>query len=281
MAANILGVGFKTPYEAWCELTGRIEREDLSGVELIEAGTFMEPAAAAWFAKRTGLKVLDAPGLVVDQQFPWLAGQPDRLIILEDGRPGVLECKNTHAFARSDWGSDGAGEGIIAPIGYQVQLQTYLRITGYEVGYFAAIVGGNHLETPRMNRDDDFIGRMVAELERFLIEHVQNDIPPPVVARDLDVLKRLWPTNTGRVVTANAGEPAAQALEQMIDLKRKIKALEAAKDAAEAAIKAAMQDAIELVTPGARATWKTQVVNYQARPASTSEIRVLRTKETK
>lgn len=279
MAANILGVGFKTPFEAWCELTGKVEREDISDVERVEAGTFMEPAAAAWFAKRTGLKVLDAPGLVVDQQFPWLAGQPDRVIIAEGGKPGVLECKNTHGFSLKDWKTNEDGTLAAAPLGYQVQLQAYLRITGYEIGYFAAIVGGNHLETPRVNRDDAFIAAMLEELERFLAEHVQKDIPPPVSERDLGILKRLWPKDTGRVLEVPDDAPVASALRCVASLKRKIAALEKECDAAEATVKAAMQDATEIVCPSARATWKEQTSQYAAREAKTITSRVFRAKE--
>jgi|GEM_PF-6706919 len=278
MAANIVGHGFKSPYEAWAILTGKVQPENLDDIERVEAGTFMEPAAAAWFRKRTGIAVVDSPGLMVDKEFPWLAGSPDRLLLLPSGKPGVLECKNTHGFAAKDW-KQADSEAITAPLGYQVQLQTYLRITGFEVGYFAAIVGGNHLETPRMDRDDVFLAWLMEQLLNFIEHHVKADVPPPTSADDLDVLKRMWPKDCGRTITAGPKDNASIALLELIDFKRQIKALELHKDACEAVIKAAMQDATTLVTPNARATWKSQVAQHKARPARTVESRVLRTGE--
>lgn len=277
-ASSILGVGFQTPFQVWAEMTGRVQREDIGGLEHIEAGIFLEDAAARWFAHRTGLKVLDSPGLIVDQQFPWLAGTPDRAIILADGTPGILEVKNTGAHARALW-SDGEDGDV--PLGYRVQVQTYLRITGYEVGYYAAIVGGQKLRTPRMERDSEFIAAMLAELERFLVEHVQADIPPAVSGDDLGVLKRMWPKDTGRSISASHGEPATQALAKLVRCKCEIAALEKGKNEAEAIVKAVMQDATELVTPAGIVTWKAQVSEFKAQPARTVEMRVLRTREQK
>ena len=280
MAANILGVGFKTPLEAWALLTQKMQPDNLDDVERVEAGLFMEDAAARWFQHRTGILVEPAPGLVVDARYPWLAGSPDRLICFDDGKRGVLECKNTHSFAKNDWRtSDDPTAPVVVPEGYQVQLQTYLRITGLEVGYFAAIVGGNHLETPRMDRNDEFIAAMLEELERFLAEHVVKDIPPPVTGRDLGCLKRLFPKDTGETRTANLHAPESLALKELIKVKAEIKALEKARDEAQAILCASLGDATELVTPYGKATWKWQKAEHAAREARTIESRVLRTKE--
>jgi len=276
-AASILGVGFQSPFEVWAEMTQKVEREDISNLEHIESGIFLEDAAARWFEKRTGLRVGPSPGLVQDRELPWLAGTPDRLVLDNaGGTAGVLECKSTGGHARALWsdGEDGA-----VPLGYQVQVQTYMRLVGVEVGYCAAIVAGQKLRTPSMRRDDSFIAAMLEELQRFLSEHVLADIPPATSGADLAVLKRLWPRESGRRIVASHGAPETVALADLIACKREIKALEARKEAAEAIVKAAMQDAVELITPSARATWKFQVAKHEARPATTVESRVLRTKE--
>lgn len=282
-AASILGVGFQTPLEVWAEMTGKVEREDISNLEHIEAGQFMEDAAAKWFEHRTGIKVIaQNPMQYTDRQYPWLAGSPDRLLFFgpDSTSYGILECKNTHGMAKRDWHtSDNPDAPVKVPLGYQVQLQTYLRITGFEIGYFAAIVGGNHLETPRMDRDEDFIAAMLEELERFIREHVQADIPPPVTGRDLGVLKRLFPKDTGETRTANMHAPESLALKELIKVKAEIKALEKARDEAQAILCASMKDATELVTPYGKATWKWQTAHHAAREARVIESRVLRTKE--
>lgn len=275
-ASSILGVGFQTPYEVWAEMTGKVEKPDIGHLEHIEAGNFLEDGAAKWFAHRTGLKVLDCPGLLVDHDFPWLSGTPDRAIINLDGTPGLLSCKNTGNHARAQWSDGDDGE---IPLGYQVQESVYLRITGYEIVHYAAIIGGQKLRTPQMRRNDAFIAAMLEELQRFMHEHVQKDIPPPVSGDDLDALKRMFPKESGRIVTAGANSPATVALNRLIELKRQIKALSAERDSAEAIVKAAMQDAVELVTPDARCTWKYQRAEHKARPAQVVESRVLRTKE--
>jgi len=48
-AASILGVGFQSPFEVWAEMTQKVEREDISNLEHIESGIFLEDAAARWF----------------------------------------------------------------------------------------------------------------------------------------------------------------------------------------------------------------------------------------
>lgn len=281
-AASILGVGFQTPFQVWSEMTNKVEREDISGLERIEAGQFMEDAAARWFEHRTKVQVRPSPGLIVDERYPWLSGSPDRLLVLPDGTPGVLECKNTHGMAKRDWHtSEDADAPLIVPAGYQVQLQTYLRITGFEVGYFAAIVGGNHLETPRMKRNDEFIAAMLEELERFLREHVVKDIPPPVTGRDLDCIRRLFPRDTGETRTANHNAPESLALKELIRVKAEIKALQKGADEAQAILCASMKEATELVTPYGVATWRRQEAHHAAREARIVESRVLRTKELK
>lgn len=273
-AASILGVGFQTPLQVWSEMTGKVEREDISEREHIEAGVFLEDAAARWFAHRTGLKVAPSPGLVIDTEFPWLAGTPDRLILADDASPvGVLECKSTGGHARALW-SDGEDGAI--PLGYQVQLQTYLRVTGLEVGYCAAIVAGQRLRTPQMRRDDAFIRAMLAELERFLEEHVKRDIPPPATAKDLGVLKSLWPKDSGEVVTFEADSPEDGAMIELISASNERRLAEAREEGAKATLQAAMKDATEIVTPSGRATWKAQRSEFKPQPARTVETRVFR-----
>jgi len=279
-ASSILGVGFQTPLEVWAEMTERTQREDISALERIEAGVFMEDGAARWFSHRTGLAVEPSPGIVVDKIHPWLSGSPDRLIVLPDGTRGVLEAKNCHSMAKCDWRTeDGA---TLVPPGYRVQLQTYLRITGLEVGYFAAVIGGNHLETPRMDKDEAFIEAMLEELEYFMRQHIAKDIPPDVTYRDLGILKRLFPKDIGRsILIADSHARESQALSELIRVKSEISALSKSRDEAQAIIFAAMEDATEIVTPLGTATWKWQKAHHQAKEAKVVESRVLRTKETK
>lgn len=276
-AADIMGVGYRSPLECWSELTGRIEPKDLSENEAVQAGIWLEPAVKQWFTARTGIAVM--PGcLVPDPHFSWIAGNTDGFTT-NDGttRAMVYEGKTTHGLARKDWRTtDDPDSDVVIPLRFQVQGQLYLRCSGLAAVQFAALVGGNHLEHPVMYRDDRFIAAMIGELERFWNEHVVKDVPPKATAQDLGVLRNLYPVDRGAIVTFPADSPEDDAMIRFVAANAARREAENDENAAKAALQQAMKDATTLRTPAGCVTWKAQRSEYKAQPARVVETRVFR-----
>ena len=170
--ADALGHGRRTPLELWMELTGKVEPEDIGDKPWVIAGQRLESVVADWYADETGRVLQDSPGLLQDARLPFLVGTPDRLIPPQDQNPpGVLEIKTTNAFNRAAWETDNP------PIDYQIQLQTYLRLTGCEWGSLACLIGGQEFVQRDQAIDPVFQEWLEEEITRFW-ELVQSDTPP-------------------------------------------------------------------------------------------------------
>lgn len=170
-----------SPYKGW--LTLYIEKTDrgLDPREPNEAaywGQTLEEVVAREFEKRSGLRVTEPTSKLIQHPiFPWMLGTPDRYVTDQAGRTiGILECKTTAARRDTEW-EDGP-----APYAY-CQLQHYLAVTGFQVGWIAVLIGGQlykHFEVPR---DQDYIDELIAKETEFW-SHVEADTAPPADAKE-------------------------------------------------------------------------------------------------
>jgi putative phage-type endonuclease len=273
MATQILGVSpYGTPLSAWTRLTGRLAAADISGESYIKAGNYLEPAVAEWWSDETGLKLSkESPGTLIDSEFDWLAGTPDRLILPSEGRgEGVWEGKTASYHKREDWSENEV------PLAFQVQLQIYLRVTGLSWGSFGALIGGNDFRWKHVERDDRFIAATIEFLldwrERFIVK----DTPPPPSAteRDTRILRALHPKDSGASIDLSPASTAS--LLRMREITAAIKALEEEKVALTNPVMVELGDASYGHGDGIGCSWKYQVSEYQPQPARTVETRVFR-----
>lgn len=168
-AAVIVGKNpWKSPYTLWAEKTGKIELEDLSNNEFVEAGNRLEQTVAEWFCDKTGKKVRRC-GTLADEEVPYLMANVDRLII---GENAGLECKTANAFKGKDW------EGDEVPAAYILQCQWYMMITGAEKWYIACLIGGNHFVWKEVPRNDDDIKALREAAISFWVNNVEANMPP-------------------------------------------------------------------------------------------------------
>jgi len=202
--ACILGQGRKTPLQLWAELTGKLPREDISKLPWVRRGQALEPVVCALYAEENPTRrLLPSPGLVRHAELPFLAGTPDRLLLDPERPLGVLEAKTFGFWKRADW-----KEGI--PLPYQVQVQVYLAVLGLDWASIAAMpVDDTKDDTaPVLCMDivpePTFIAFMLEEVERFWVEHVEADIPPPALQDDTSVLRRMFKRESpGTVIRLN------------------------------------------------------------------------------
>lgn len=250
-AGTILGVNpYKTPLTLYYEKRGEIDPDDLSGREAVHWGNVLEDVVAREYSRRTRRKVRRVNRMLSHHEHPWMIGLLDRMVV---GEPRILEVKTTSAFASKEaWGEPGSDA---VPMTYLAQAQHYLALTCAEVCDLAVLIGGQRFQVYEIPRDEELIEALI-EKEAEFWQCVLTATPPPPT--NLADLAALYPTDQGGI--AMASEQVLTAYESLKALKETLKDLEAQKDALEFALKSALGEAAELISPtGQRlATWKTQ-----------------------
>lgn len=101
----------------------------------------------------------------------------------------LVEAKTSGIIGPSkidQWGEDMTDE---IPESYLVQVQAQLLVTGAELAYLAALIGGRGFAMFRIEPACD-LQTMIAERSSAFVESLSGDVPPPEVPQ-LDTLKRL------------------------------------------------------------------------------------------
>lgn len=158
-------IGDVTPFRGnestkWGEILEPMIREDYElrhGVSVEEHGTLRHPEHAWWMATPDGLVFprgsrVATNGLEIkvhDRDAVWFGG-------LEYGEPGTDEVP-PHELVQCAWGIGAS------------------RLDRWDL---VAFLGGRPVDYIIL-RDDDLIGTMKEEAERFLVDHVRARVPPP------------------------------------------------------------------------------------------------------
>lgn len=192
-AAAVLGLSpWASPLSVYAEKI-RTEVVDRQPSTYQQWGIRAEDMIARGMAKDKGVKLAPSPGLLAHPDRRWQMVTPDRLTVdKRGGTPyGVLEVKNVSGWKRDDWPADEP------PVHVVVQVQHGLDVLGYDVGFVAALLGGNNPRWYRVERDDDLIRDMRAAEARFWRNHVTARVPPEPLTyghdADLDALAELYP----------------------------------------------------------------------------------------
>lgn len=169
---SIMGVNhYRSPFEVWAEKTGHIETVDISENIPIIIGNELEETVARLFEKETGLKVRKDNKTHFHKDYPFLLANVDRQIV---GQKAILECKTTSAFNRKQWIDDEI------PASYLLQVQHYLDVLGYEVGYIAVLIGNTEFVYKKIVRDEELIQIMHDKLIPFWEVNVLKNIVPDI-----------------------------------------------------------------------------------------------------
>jgi putative phage-type endonuclease len=193
-ASIILGLNpFKSAFSLWLEKTGEIKPPDLSSNEFIEWGNLLEPIIRNKFRKETGFEVFENHFVLQHDEHDWMVANIDGEVIDPQfkGKKGVLEIKTTSERNKEDWKNG-------CPNHYMLQIQHYLAVTGYEYGYVAVLIGGNHFKYFLIHRDDYVIDQIIsAELD--FQEKVEKKIPPLISGNESDSnsLTEMFPQDNG------------------------------------------------------------------------------------
>ena len=139
--------------------------------EAMRQGRDMEDYVARRFMEETGKQVRRANAIYENEKHPIMLADFDRLIV---GEKAGLECKTVSPYSADKW-SDGK-----IPMHYQMQVQHYLAVSGYECWYIAALIFGRDFIIRKIERDEELINNLTVIEENWWEKHiVENTIPEP------------------------------------------------------------------------------------------------------
>jgi len=199
-AAAAVGLNpYKSQLELWLEKTGRdtsLPKIDPNDEESPAYwGNILEPIVATHYTKRSGHRVrrINAVLQHPDPKLPWMLANIDREIIGADDVQ-ILECKTAGINGSRLW-KEGVPEYV------QLQVMHQLAVTGKQAADVAVLLGGQHLEIHRIERDESMIARLI-DLERLFWDYVVSDAPPPADGTESAeaALRCLYPEDNGQTL---------------------------------------------------------------------------------
>ena len=142
---TILGVNkYKTVHELWEEKT--LRKAPPKQNHKMHFGHVLEDPIAKEFARVMGVKIRISNKQYKSEMEPWLLGNVDRLITLQDKSKAVLECKNSadhtafkdgYIFRNGEFYNGAKSNSQSIPLTYYCQCQHYMYITGIHKCYLA------------------------------------------------------------------------------------------------------------------------------------------------
>lgn len=195
---------------------------------IFQFGHTVEPLVAEMFQRITGFEVYIDTNMYRHPVYKFMQANVDRVVILPDGKPALLECKTTTFFNKDVW-ANGA-----IPRAYEMQCRHYMAVMDVDVMFIACIYG---------NTPGDFVVRRIErdmEMERDLIE-AEKDFwenyvelgrepePSGIGELELEFLKRYggYAEKTKPVVDFTGDESYKPLIEEYLALDKERKELQA------------------------------------------------------
>ena len=271
-AACSIGIDpYKSRLQLWGEKIGRLKPPDLSEVEAVQWGLYLQPRIAEVYTERTGRSVRQNRADCVrrHKQHSWMFATPDAVQRENGGRLGLLEIKTTNAYRVEEWKDE-------PPLPVQVQLMHQMAVAGHSWGTICVLIGGQKLLWHDMERNDRFIQILIEhEYEFWRLVETQTPPEPDGSEATAQALKRLYAADNGDSVMLP--EEAIEWDSRLQAIKEVQQRLEADKRELENKLKAAIGDYTFGVLPdGSRYKWAKRERNEPAREARTITYRELR-----
>ena len=225
------------------KITDEIEEYDN---ESMRQGRDLEEYVAQRFTETTGLKVRRANAIYQNEEHPIMLADFDRLIV---GQRAGLECKTVSAYSSDKW-KDGA-----IPLHYQMQVQHYLAVSGFDCWYIAALILGKELIIRKIERDEELIQYLITIEERFWNEHVIPRIMPEPdgSSKCSELIAKMYFKSDAQKAIELYG--FSDMLNRRAELAELISKMEKEKDSIDQRIKLEMQDAAYARTDNYKISW--------------------------
>ncbi len=243
---------FKTGYRLWQEKSGKLMPDDLSYVERVQAGNFLEPALAEWAKSKWEWKLRKVRRYCTHGEVGGWGASLD-YEVQEKGLPPV-EFKNIDALQfRDKWIADG-GEIIMPPLHYVLQLQHQIGAVGADHGWVVCCISGNELQRGRIERHQATQERIAAAITAFW-QGVHSGVEPTWLA-DYDTVAEEYRYGDAALpadLTSNKELPPL--IEEYLELKERMKGEEVVLENLKGRIALCVGDATKAKAAGYRLSW--------------------------
>jgi len=255
-AAAAVGLNpYKSALELWLEKTGREDKLPSIDPHDEESpmywGNILEPIVAKHYSSRSGHRVrrLNAVLQHPQPELSWMLANIDREVMGSD-EVQILECKTAGINGARLW-KEGVPEYV------QLQVQHQLAVTGKKAADVAVLLGGQHLEIYRIQRDDELIARLI-QLERQFWHYVETDTPPPADGSTSAklALRCLYPIDNQEALDFSEDRDLSATFADLVNVRQSLDELKKQ----EAQFKQRLQQAIG---DASRAKFETGVVSWK------------------
>lgn len=148
-APDIMGVGYLTPYQLWCERLGISAKRETTAY--MQRGSDLEPIARGEFERVMGFKM--TPSLKIHPKIDWMRCSLDG--ISEDEKAIVeIKCPNAKRH-------EMAMKGMIPPE-YYPQVQHQIEVCGVDKAYYFSFDGSNG-RVLEIDRDESYIKALISQ----------------------------------------------------------------------------------------------------------------------
>lgn len=239
------------------KITDEIEEFDN---ESMRQGRDLEEYVARRFSEETGLKVRRANAIFQNEENPFMLADFDRLIV---GQKAGLECKTVSPYSSDKW-----NDGNI-PLHYQMQVQHYLAVSGFDCWYIAAVIFGREFLIRKIERDEELINYLI-DIERgFWYNNVLAGIMPEPDGSDncSEMIAKMYFKGQENKTIKLSGYK--EILDRRADLDKLIKKMEKEKKEIDQKIKMEMQDATVALEAGYRISWS----NFEQNKLDTKKLK--------
>ena len=236
---------YQTEFELYHQKKDKVV-VNLEDTERLAWGRRLEDSIALEFADRNKFKV---------EQFDVYMRDPDSRMgssfdykIVSGDEPAILEIKNVDALAyRKNW-IEYDEETISPPDHISLQLQHQLEITGYNVGYIVALVGGNTMKVVKSKRDPE-IGKIIKEKVKNFWQRIKTNTPPDVdYTRDSQYIMKNLCNQADASLILNADGDMDQLIAEYNLVNKEYALLSKTRDAIKAQILDSSQNASKIIS---------------------------------
>jgi len=162
---------YKSYWRLWHEKAGNIEPEDVSDKDEVKFGVKIERSVAEWFCEENRF-LLQKAEYIESKNVHGFGGEPDYIIKNKPREDGagyaniarILEVKTTGYNSFKQW------ENGEPPLRYQLQLQTYMGLSGFKWGMLAILVDRKLLPP----FEYEFRPKIFAGIEQKVVEFWQS-----------------------------------------------------------------------------------------------------------
>lgn len=239
-AGAVMGLNkYATPLSIYLDKKGLSHFE---GNAATEWGNILEDPIRQKAKEELGIQIETVPGMLTSRKYSFMNANLDGLVFV-DGEKEISGA-SVSGLGGHEIKTSRTGDGFTAdeiPDSYYCQVQHYMAVTG--LPYFILTVyildryEGKHYAIPR---NDEFIGRLVKAEEDFWNGNILADSPPAPTGNEneAELVKSLPAAESIQL-----GSDSETVIDELLEVKAKMKELDAKKTALEERLKLSMNAA--------------------------------------